>query len=237
VSELLTAMQDMTTTLATVETADDPIATCRSLRTTLDALDLAFLSKEVPSAISQSQEGLVRVSEIVKALKEFSHPGTGRIEVDINRAVASTTQVCRNEWRYVAEVDLELDPDLPTVSGFEGELKQVLLNILVNAAQAIGDDPSRPENPPLGLIKITTSADDEHAFVVITDNGPGMDETVQRRIFDPFFTTKDVGKGTGQGLSMAYSIIVQKHGGTLAVKSAPGQGATFTLGLPRKPPD
>jgi two-component system NtrC family sensor kinase len=202
------------------------------LREVLADVDLEFLATEIPGALAQSQEGLTRVTEIVRAMKDFSHPGQGQVEADLNRAVQSTAQVSRNEWRYVADLDLDLDPDVGLVHCHEGELKQVLLNIVVNAAQAIDTERIRVGSEAMGTIRIKTERIDDAVRITITDSGPGIPEEVQRKIFDPFFTTKPVGKGTGQGLSMAYAVIVQKHGGTLAVDSAPGAGATFVIELP-----
>jgi signal transduction histidine kinase len=230
---LTDSFAEVLTTLRTVNdlsAGDDPVA--GQLRTALARMDLEFLAEEIPSALSQSQEGLTRVAQIVRAMKDFSHPGQGRAEADLNRAVESTVQVSRNEWRYVADLDLDLGPDLGMVPCFEGELKQVLLNIIVNAAQAIAEAPSHAGGQILGHIAIRTERTDDGVRITISDNGPGMDDAVRRKIFDPFFTTKPVGKGTGQGLSMAYAVIVQKHGGTLNVESVPGEGSTFTITLP-----
>jgi signal transduction histidine kinase len=212
---------------------EGPVAA--ELKATLAAVDLEFIAEEIPSALSQSLEGLSRVAQIVRAMKDFSHPGTGRAAADLNRAVESTAQVSRNEWRYVATVDLDLSPEVGLVRCFEGELKQVLLNIVVNAAQAIAGERERTGGHVLGSIEIRTERVDGGVRITVTDDGPGMEDDVKRRIFDPFFTTKPVGQGTGQGLSMAYAVIVQKHGGKLAVTSAPGAGSTFTIDLPDDP--
>ncbi len=208
---------------------DDPVAD--RLRALLKGVDLAFLGEEIPSALNQSLEGLDRVAQIIRAMKDFSHPGQGRVAADLNRAVESTVQVSRSEWRYVAELDLDLDPDVGLVRCHEGELKQVLLNIVVNAAQAIGGDAERAAGGTLGRIGLRTERTATGVRITITDNGPGMSESVRKKIFDPFFTTKPVGKGTGQGLSMAYAVI-QKHGGALAVSSSLGAGSIFTIDLP-----
>jgi two-component system, NtrC family, sensor kinase len=205
------------------------------LRDVLARVDLPFLGEEIPNALSQSQEGLTRVTQIVRALKDFSHPGQGRAEADLNRAVESTVQVSRNEWRYVAELDLDLDPEVGMVRCYEGELKQVLLNIVVNAAQAIATESERTGRQTLGRIQMRTQRLEAGVRIAIVDDGPGMDEAVRNKIFDPFYTTKPVGKGTGQGLSMAYASIVQKHGGKLSVSSAPGKGSTFVIDLPEDP--
>ncbi|MDY7086679.1 MAG: PAS domain S-box protein [Actinomycetota bacterium] len=198
-------------------------------------IDLEFLLAEVPTAITESLEGLSRVAQIVRAMKDFSHPGHGRADVDVNRAVESTAQVARNEWKYHAVLSLQLGEDVGTVSCYEGELKQVILNLIVNAAHAIEAAAARREGV-LGNIMIRTARTASTVEIVVSDDGTGMDENTRQRIFDPFFTTKEVGKGTGQGLSMAYASIVQKHGGTIQVDSTPGTGTTFTVAIPLRPP-
>jgi len=198
-------------------------------------IDLEFLLAEVPTAITESLEGLSRVAQIVRAMKDFSHPGHGRGDVDINRAVESTSQVARNEWKYHAELTLDLGEDVGLVSCYEGEFKQVILNLIVNAAHAIEAAASRREGG-LGHITIRTARTPSTVEIAVSDDGTGMDEATRQRIFDPFFTTKEVGKGTGQGLSMAYASIVQKHGGTIQVDSSPGAGTTFTVAIPLQPP-
>lgn len=199
------------------------------VRAVIDRIDLDFLAEEVPGALSQSLEGLNRVAEIVRALKDFSHPGQDRTYADLNRAVQTAVELSRGEWKYVAALHLDLDPAIGVVPCYETELKQVLLNILVNAAQAIqqvGADPST------GRIRVRTRRDGDTVTIEVQDNGPGMDEQTRQRIFDPFFTTKEVGRGTGQGLSLAWASIVTKHGGTLRVDSSPGAGAVFEIRLP-----
>jgi PAS domain S-box-containing protein len=195
-------------------------------------LDLEFLAEEIPSALSQSQEGLARVAQIVRAMKDFSHPGQGRAEADLNRAIESTVQVSRNEWRYVAGLELDLADDIGRVPCYEGELKQVMLNIIVNAAQAIAAERERTGSQESGRIRIRTERLSDEIRITVSDDGPGMSDEIRHKIFDPFFTTKPVGQGTGQGLSMAYAVIVQKHAGSLTVTSSPGAGSTFVIGLP-----
>ncbi|WP_127506102.1 PAS domain-containing sensor histidine kinase [Actinoplanes solisilvae] len=199
-------------------------------------LDLEFLLAEVPTAITESLEGLSRVAQIVRAMKDFSHPGRGRGDVDINRAVESTTQVARNEWKYHAELTLDLGGDVGLVSCYEGEVKQVILNLIVNAAHAIEAAAAQREGG-LGHITIRTTRTPSTVEIAVSDDGTGMDEATRQRIFDPFFTTKEVGKGTGQGLSLAYASIVQKHGGTIQVDSSPGAGTTFIIAIPLQSPD
>jgi two-component system, NtrC family, sensor kinase len=210
----------------------DPAEALAGLRDALGTIDLDFLVGEIPGAVSESLEGLDRVAQIVRAMKDFSHPGQGRRDTDVNRAVESTVQVARNEWKYQARLDLDLHPDVGQVPCYEGELKQVVLNLIVNAAHAIESRRQQTPNAPLGQIQISTRRYDAYVEIVVADDGAGMTDAVRERIFDPFFTTKGVGKGTGQGLSMVYSSVVQKHGGAIRVESAPGEGARFILSLP-----
>lgn len=229
-AELLPALQRIVPALALV----DPAESLRELRVALTTVDLSFLVAEIPGAIAESREGLDRISQIVRAMKDFSHPGSGRVETDINRAVESTVQVSRNEWKYVAELHLDLDPGVGLVPCFEGELKQVVLNIIVNASHAIAARREASGTTELGTITLCTERAGDTVSITIADNGTGMDDQVRRKIFDPFYTTKEVGKGTGQGLSMAHNTIVTKHGGQIDVQSAPGRGSTFVLSLPAR---
>ena len=207
-------------------------AFCAEVARALGALDLEFVAAEVPSALDQSLEGLDRVSGIVRAMKDFSHPGTGYADVDVNRVVDSTLQVSRSEWKYVAELQLDLAPDAGAVPCLEGEVKQVLLNVIVNAAQAIAERRDERGAGVRGHLAVTTRRTPTEVLIAVTDDGIGMDDATRQRVFDPFFTTKPVGKGTGQGLNIAHSIIVVKHGGRIEVDSALGRGTTFTVALP-----
>jgi PAS domain S-box-containing protein len=198
----------------------------------LGRLDLDFLAEEVPGALGQSLEGLERVSGIVRAMKDFSHPGQGRADVDLNHVVETVSQVTRNEWRYVSDLELELDPDVGQVPCYQGELKQVLLNMIVNAVHAITERQRQPGLERTGSIRVRTQRRGDEVLIMVQDDGIGMDEATKLRVFDPFFTTKPVGQGTGQGMNMAHAIIVQKHGGRIEIDSEPGVGTTFTVVLP-----
>ncbi len=193
--------------------------------------DCDFLIEELPEAMAETLEGAARVAEIVGAMKEFAHPGTqSKSSVDVNRVVTTTIQVSRNEWKYVSEVETELAEELPLLEGHAGPLGQCLLILLVNAAQAIGEHRDVDEEGK-GTITIATSLRDGEIEIRVADDGPGIPPDIADRIFEPFFTTKDVGEGSGQGLSIARSVVVDKHGGRIWVdEGAPG--AVFVIRLP-----
>ena len=197
----------------------------------MERADLDYLTEEIPRAIQQSLEGVERVSRIVRAMKEFSHPSQEKTLLDVNRAIESTITVATSEWKYVAEMELDLDPELPPVLCRPGEFNQVILNIVVNAAHAIGDV-VRDGSATKGTISVVTRKAGGWAEISIGDTGTGIPEQIRGRIFEPFFTTKKVGKGTGQGLSIAHSIVVQEHGGKISVESQPGRGTRFLIQLP-----
>jgi two-component system NtrC family sensor kinase len=197
--------------------------------------DLAFLGGEIPKAFQQSLEGVNRVAAIVNAMKEFSHPGVAeKVPVDLNKAIQTTITVARNEWKYVAEVATNFDTSLPLVPCYPGEFNQVILNLLVNAAHAIGDVVRRTPGTK-GVISITTRHDGRWAEIRVADTGAGIPMAIRDRIFEPFFTTKEVGKGTGQGLAISRATIVRKLGGELTFESTEGKGATFIIRLPTQP--
>ena len=196
------------------------------------ASDLDYLCAEIPAALNQSLEGVERVSKIVKAMKEFSHPGgKDKTPADLNKAIEGTVTVARHEWNYVADVKLELELNLPLVPCFLGEFNQCILNLVVNAAHAIGDA-IKQQSGTKGLITVLTRRDADHVEVRVTDTGTGIPEAARSKIFEPFFTTKEVGKGTGQGLSIIYASIVKKHGGTVRFETETGKGTSFILRLP-----
>ena len=189
----------------------------------------AYLAEEVPRAFEQSLEGMQRIAGIVHSIKAFSHPGGTHAEhVDINAALANTLIIARNEWKFVAVLETAYDPMLPTVRCFPGELNQVFLNIIVNAAQAMAT------SPRLGTLRVATRADGDHVYITISDTGTGIPEGIRDKIFNPFFTTKPVGTGTGQGLAISHRVVVKRHGGQLGCDSIEGQGTTFTITLPIK---
>ena len=188
-----------------------------------------YLLSELPKAMQRAREGLVRVRNIVRALKEFSHPTSeAHTSADINRSIETTLEIARSEYKHLAVIDLKLAP-VPLVTCNIGELNQVFLNLLVNAAHAIeaaGKDASS------GRITIATRHVGAELHISLEDNGCGIAPHNLDKIFDPFFTTKEVGKGTGQGLAISRSIVVDRHGGSFDVHSIVGTGTRFTIRLP-----
>ncbi|MEJ5349665.1 MAG: PAS domain S-box protein [Desulfosoma sp.] len=206
--------------------------TVQAVEEMTEAIDLDYLKEEIPRALEQTLEGIQRVAKIVLAMKEFSHPGQGRkTPTDINKALENTMTVTRNEWKYVADVITDLDPNLPLVPCIPEEMNQVFLNILVNAAHAVKDAVQNQPNTK-GTITISTRAVEDVCEVRISDTGTGIPEKIRHRIFDPFFTTKEVGRGTGQGLAIAHHVVVEKHKGQLLFETEEGRGTTFIVRLP-----
>lgn len=204
------------------------------LTTLMQEVNLDFLLTEIPESLQEVKEGIRRVVRIISALREFSHPGDSvRVNIDINHALENAIIVSRNEWKYVAVLDTEFAEDLPLVFCYPDQLNQMFLNLLINAAHAIGTArEAEPERP--GRILVSTRREADWVAVRIGDNGCGIPKKIRHRIFDPFFTTKEVGKGTGQGLAIAHSI-VGNHNGLIDCTSIPGQGTEFTILLPLGP--
>jgi len=202
------------------------------LRGCIQAADLDYLSEELPSALAQCSEGIEHVSRIVRALKSFAHPGSSdQAEVDLNSALENTLVVCRGEWKYHAEVETDLDPSLPHVHCLPGEINQVFLNLIVNAAHAI-EDAKKRDPDRIGRIRVSTHSDGTWVDVRIADTGTGIPLEAQSHVFEPFFTTKEVGRGTGQGLAIAYDVVTRKHAGELTFETKEGAGTTFCIKLP-----
>ena len=217
-----------------LEANTSPEATRQAVSDADKEMDWDYLVEEIPLAIDQSLDGVSQVARIVKAMKEFSHPGTEEMtQVDLNHAIESTVTVAKNEWKYVADMELELDPDLQPVSCSPGELNQAILNLITNAAHAIADtlDEGKEEK---GTIRVVTRQKENAVCICISDTGPGIPEEIRQKVFEPFFTTKEVGKGTGQGLSIVHSVVVEKHGGQIELQSESGEGSTFTLTIPQQ---
>ena len=193
-------------------------------------VDLSYLLDDMPKAYKGCIDGLKRVATIVRSMKEFAHPdSTEMTDIDLNRAIESTLVIASNEYKYVASIETHLG-EIPPVLCHAGEVNQAVLNIIVNAAHAIGDVVKDSGN--LGKITVSTRHAGDSVIVSISDTGGGIPEHIRARVFDPFFTTKQVGKGTGQGLAIARSVLVDKHGGDLTLETEVGVGTTFHLRLP-----
>ena len=204
-----------------------PSAAREALAAFREQVDFEFLRTDLVQLLDESQEGLGRIAKIVADLKDFSHVDRPDLaEVDVNVLIDKTVNVAWNELKYKAEIVRDY-AELPPLPCYPGRLGQVLLNLLVNAAQAIRER---------GVIRLSTAVHREQLVVTVADNGCGIAPEHLGRIFDPFFTTKPVGKGTGLGLHIAYTII-QSHHGSIDVASVPGEGTCFTLRLPLAGPE
>jgi signal transduction histidine kinase len=212
------------------EQGADVRAAAKAAEEAEDDADLDYILENAPVALDRARDGLGRVAAIVRSMKEFAHPDRKEMsQVDINQAISSTLVIATNEYKYVADVETEFG-ELPPVNCFAGEINQVVLNLVVNAAHAIGDVVKDTGNK--GRIRVTTRVLDDQVEIAIADSGKGIPVDVRSRIFDPFFTTKEVGKGTGQGLAIARTVVVDKHGGSLHFETELGQGTTFFIRLP-----
>lgn len=194
--------------------------------------DLNYLLEEIPVSLKQSLDGVDRIGQIVKAMKDYAHPGEEEKQAaDINNIIETTLVVCKNAWKYVAEVETDFSESLPLIQCFAGELSQVFLNLIVNASHAI-EEVTESGKKGLGLIKIRTLFIDNAIVIEIQDSGCGIPEENQENVFNHFFTTKERGKGTGQGLSVVHRVIVESHGGDISFHSDVRKGTTFTIRLP-----
>jgi PAS domain S-box-containing protein len=210
----------------------DVAAAAKAAEQAEDDADLDYILENAPSALDRARDGLVRVADIVRSMKEFAHPDRKEmVQIDINHAISNTLVIASNEYKYVAEVETAFG-ELPLVSCYPGEINQVVLNLVVNAAHAIGDVVRG--TPGKGTIRVSTRMLGDQVEIAVADTGKGIPPEVRTRIFDPFFTTKEVGKGTGQGLAIARTVIVEKHGGTLHFETEVDRGTTFYIRLPVK---
>jgi signal transduction histidine kinase len=197
-----------------------------------DLNDIDFLAEEVPAAISQSMMGVDTISAIVRSMRSLVHSGTRtRVCTDVNDAIQNAALMTRGTWKNCLELHTQLDENLPQIMCYEGELNQVLINLIVNATHAI------EETSKYGTINIRSFIYKNSIGIQIQDSGTGIPIEIQHRIFDPFFSSKDVGKGTGQGLAFAHSSIVERSAGALFFETAEGEGTTFHIYLPIDPPE
>ena len=241
------AINDLQEVLAAYEVLEDQLPQAPEVQNAVqlvqafkEDVDLPFLNVELPRACDRALDGVQRVSRIVLAMKNFSHVGGEEMKpVDLNKALENTLVVAKNEWKYAAEVETSFDQELPLVVCLPGDMNQVFLNMVVNAAHAIQSRLAQEGGAEgaKGRIRVATAKDGDYAVVHIQDNGCGIKPEHLTRIFDPFFTTKEVGKGTGQGLAIAHDIVVNKHHGVILVDSAPGKGTLFVIRLPFLQPE
>ena len=204
----------------------------QTFSTSLTDEDLPFILNRIPIALRDISEGIQRVRQIVAAMKDFSHPGTGVKELaDINQIIEKAAMVSRNEWKYVADLDLHLDPALPPIPCLVSDLSRVLINLVVNAAHAIAAV-KKEHSAEKGIITIRTHLDGDRLELRVSDTGTGIPQAAQPHVFVPFFTTKEVGKGTGQGLAIAHDVVVSQHGGEITFETEQNKGTTFFVRLP-----
>jgi PAS domain S-box-containing protein len=201
----------------------------RDVQRAVEELDVDYVAEQVPGVIQRTLEGVRRVSTIVRAMREFAHPDQHEmVASNLNDAILATLEVARSEYKYVADVETDLE-DIPPVTCHAGDLNQVFLNLVVNAAHAIEQVVKGTSRR--GTIRVATRALGQSVVIDVVDTGCGIPEQIHHQIFDPFFTTKEVGKGTGQGLAIAQRIIA-KHHGELTFASEVGRGTTFSIRLP-----
>lgn len=199
----------------------------------LENLDWEYLAEEIPLAIRQSKDGVDRVSSLVTAMKRFSHPGSKEMsEADLNEIIETALTVSSNEWKYNAEIVKMYDKNLPKIPLLVDQMGQVVLNMIVNASQAIHEKNAQNGTEEKGMITVSTRVVDNEVELIFHDTGIGIPESIIAKVFDPFFTTKEVGKGTGQGLAICHDVITQKHHGSLQVTSNEREGTTFVVKLP-----
>jgi signal transduction histidine kinase len=205
----------------------------RESRDTLKAYeeeaDLDYLREAIPKTIDRSLQGIQRVATIVHAMKEFAHPDQkDMVATDLNRAIKATLEIARNEYKYVADLETDFG-ELPLVTCHAGDLNQVVLNIVVNAAHAISEVVEGTQDK--GKIRVKTRQEGSDVVLTISDTGAGIPESIRDKVFEPFFTTKEIGRGTGQGLAISRNIVA-KHRGTIRFESGHGNGTTFFIRIP-----
>jgi PAS domain S-box-containing protein len=226
------ALQNVCKTFEQQPSIDAARAAVASALEAQRAADFEFVVQEVPSAFDLFADGLQRVTTIVRSLKEFSHPAQETmVAADLNRAIQATLTVARNEYKYVADLETDFG-ELPPVSCHINQINQAVLNIVINAAHALADKHRGTDHK--GVIHVSTRVEDASVVIAIRDTPGGIPENIRSRIFDPFVTTKEVGRGTGQGLAIAWNSIKKVHGGELTFESTVGEGTEFFIRLPIK---
>ncbi|MBU1567426.1 MAG: PAS domain S-box protein [Proteobacteria bacterium] len=228
--EVLTAYQGLFTA---IKNGLSVSAALEEVEKSLEKHQLESLFEEIPGAFRDTFEGLERIANIVSSVKRFAHPGQDATALaDLNDAIRNTISVSTNEWKYVAKVETDLDPALSPVVCDISAINQVVLNLIVNAAHAIADNNESRNTADKGTITVQTRNRGDQVEIRIADTGGGIPEDIRNRIFDPFFTTKVVGKGSGQGLAIARTIITESHHGSIDFETEIGRGTTFIIRLP-----
>lgn len=227
---LMNSYSTMKAALASHPQAEDILAAIEAKE---QEVDLDYLLDEAPKAFEQTIDGISRVTKLILGLKGFAHSGEGESKrpSDVNEIIQNALVVCRNAYKYVANLETEFG-ELPIVNVHPSDIGQVIVNLVVNAAQAIAD--CKEQTNEMGTISIRTAFRDNKVVIEVADTGGGIPESVQRRVFDPFFTTKNFGKGSGQGLAISRTIIHNKHQGELRLESTVGKGTTFFVLLPHQ---
>jgi len=238
-AELLNAIRGFCGQLKDSSKPEDLEQVLKEVDALWEESDAEYLISEIPQAILQSLQGSANLSQIVSAMKEFSHPGAeDKIPAQLNDLIRNTMIISRNEWKYLADVEYSLEENLPMVLCLPNEIGQLILNLVINACHAIEEKGG--EGNEKGIIRVKTHTilmnDEKWVELRIEDSGKGMPPELRNRIFEPFFTTKPVGKGTGQGLAIAHNVVVDKHSGQIHVESVQGQGTTFIVRLPINAP-
>lgn len=228
-AEITNLMEAYQALLMQAETIEALRPQVEKIKSVIEAEEFDYIKAETPKSIEQSLYGAEQVARIVLAMKEFAHPGSRQMEpADLNKIIRNAVAVSKNEWKYVADIALRLDPDLPQVVCLGDQIAQVVLNLIVNAAHAI--EAAKLEGK--GKILLISTLRGGQVEIRLADNGTGIPEAVRESIFNPFYTTKEVGKGTGQGLTIAQDIVVRKHRGRLFFETEEGRGTTFVMRLP-----
>jgi signal transduction histidine kinase len=213
------ALADYRALAAGVLSGKDVTGAAKKAADTDEAADVDYFLKNAPDALDRALEGIGRVGSIVRSMTEFAHPDTRtKADIDLNRAIKTTLNMARNEYKTVAEVETDFG-DIPPVHCHAGDINQVVLNLLLNAAHAISD-----------VVEGTSAKG--RITVQTRTIGDGIPEAVRGRIFEPFVTTKEVGRGTGQGLALSRGIVVEKLKGSLHFETETGKGTTFFIRLP-----
>jgi PAS domain S-box-containing protein len=204
----------------------------QEVSTALEKADWEYLSEEIPNALDQTEQGIQRVSKSVNAIHEFSRPGSeDKLAIDLNRALESTIVVTRNDWKHVAELVTDLEPNLPPVPCHRAQINQAFMHLIKNATEAITAKVKEGAGQR-GTIKISTRSEKGYVEIWLSDNGAGIPEDIQSKVFDPFFTTKAKGDGMGQGLAICRTVIEEKHGGKIRFETVPNNGTIFIIQLP-----